>query len=164
MIPPLVVALLATGPAAAQTTSQAPSSPFLGSVPSGTIAPAPLALSVKDAVQKALENNLGLLLQEESEASAHGGRWRALADLLPNVSGSLVSRRQVINLEAYGFPANPSIVGPFNVHDARVYLSQPVIDLSALNDRARRRSTCRPRNTASRRPAIWSCWSRSIST
>jgi outer membrane protein TolC len=121
-------------PAAAQSSSQSSPNPFLGSAAKGSVSAEPLALSVKDAVQRALENNLGLLLQEESETTARGTRWRALADLLPSVSGSLASRRQVINLEAYGFPANPSIVGPFNVHDARVYLSQPVIDISALND------------------------------
>jgi outer membrane protein TolC len=126
--------LLLSVPAAAQSSRQAPPNPFLGSVPKGAVSPEPLALSVKDAVQRALENNLGLLLQEESETTAKGARWRALADLLPNVSGSLKSSRQVINLEAYGFPAAQPIVGPFNVHDARVFLSQPVIDLSALND------------------------------
>ena len=89
---------------------------------------------MKDAVQLALQNNLGLLLQEESEATARGARWRALADLLPNVNGSLRESRQVINLEAYGFPAKPSIIGPFNIFDARVYLSQAVVDIEHLND------------------------------
>ena len=83
---------------------------------------------------RALDANLGLLLQQEAEATAHGARWRALADLLPNVSGTLGPRRQVINLEAFGFPAEPSIVGPFNVFDARLFVSQPVIDIAALND------------------------------
>jgi outer membrane protein TolC len=130
----IALALLVTASAAAQSSRQSPNNPFLGSVPKGAVTAGPLALSVKDAVQRALQNNLGLLLQEESETVARGARWRALAELLPNVSGSLGSRRQVINLEAYGFPAKPSIVGPFNVHDARVYLSQPVIDIAALND------------------------------
>jgi len=130
----LALALLVSASAAAQNSRQPPNNPFLGSVLKGAVTPDPLALSVKAAVQRALQNNLGLLLQEESETVARGARWRALADLLPNVSGSLASRRQVINLEAYGFPAKPSIVGPFNVHDARVYLSQPVIDVAALND------------------------------
>jgi outer membrane protein TolC len=40
----------------------------------------------------------------------------------------------VINLEAFGFPAPEPIVGPFNVFDARVGVSQPVIDLRAWND------------------------------
>ena len=42
----------------------------------GTATPEPLSLSVKDAVQRALRNNLGLLLQEESASAA---RRRALA-------------------------------------------------------------------------------------
>jgi len=130
----LTLALTLSAPVAAQGSRQAPASPFTGSVSRGTVTPEPLALSVKDAVQRALQSNLGLLLQEESETSARGSRWRALADLLPSVSGTLGSRRQVINLEAYGFPGKPSIVGPFNIHEARVYVSQPVIDLSAMND------------------------------
>ncbi len=108
-------------------------SPFAGSVPEGSATAQPIGLSVKDAVDRALKHNLGLLLQEEAVTSAHGARWLALADLLPHVSASAGESRQVINLEAYGFPAKPSIVGPFNVFDARVYLSQPVVDLAAIN-------------------------------
>jgi outer membrane protein TolC len=114
--------------------AQQPLSPFYGSVTKGTVTAEPLKLSAVDAVKRALDANLGLLLQEESEATAHGARWRALAELLPNVSGNLHESRQVINLEAYGFPAPDPIVGPFNVFDARAYVSQPVIDLAALND------------------------------
>jgi outer membrane protein TolC len=115
--------------------AQPPSNPFLGSVTRGTITAEALPLSAADAVKRALETNLGLLLQEEAQTSAHGARWRALADLLPNVSAGARESRQVINLEAYGFPAPDPIVGPFNVFDARVYVSQPVIDLAALNEK-----------------------------
>jgi outer membrane protein TolC len=108
--------------------------PFLGSVPKGTVTAEPLKLSVVDAVQRALQSNLGLLLQTENEKTANAARMRALADLLPNLSGTLRESRQVINLEAYGFPAPDPIVGPFNVFDARVGVSQPVIDIAALND------------------------------
>jgi outer membrane protein TolC len=114
--------------------AQQPPNPYLGSVSKGTVTAEPVKLSVSDAVQRALATNLGLLLQEENEASAHGARLRALADLLPNLSGSLRESRQVINLEAYGFPAPDPIVGPFNVFDARVSVSQPLIDLSAFNE------------------------------
>ena len=127
-----LVALLALGPVtldAQQTTS-----PFTGSVPKGTASAQPVPLSIKEAVKQALDNNLGLLLQEESVREAHGARWRALENLLPNISGSVNQRRQVINLEAFGFPVEQPIVGPFNVFDARVALSQPIVDLSALND------------------------------
>jgi outer membrane protein TolC len=130
--------LVAAAPAHAQTADapgghSAPASPFAGSVPQGTATSDTVPLSLKDAVNRALKFNLGLLLQEQSVRSAHGARWRALADLLPNVSGSTGASRQVINLEAYGFPGNPKIIGPFNVYDARVFLSQPVLDLSAIN-------------------------------
>ena len=109
-------------------------SPFFGSLPQGPPTAEPLSLSVKDAVDRALKNNLGLLLQEESVSAARGARWRALAELLPNVSSGVSERRQVINLKAFGFPADPSIVGPFNVFDARAFLSQPLLDVSALNN------------------------------
>lgn len=115
--------------------AQSPSNPFLGSISRGTVTAEPLPLSAADAVKRALDTNLGLLLQEETETTAHGARWRALADLLPNLSAGLRESRQVINLEAYGFPAPDPIVGPFNVFDARVYVSQPVIDLAALNEK-----------------------------
>ncbi len=126
----LVSLLALTAPAAAQT----PNNPFFGSAPQGTATAESLPLSLKDAVERALKYNLGLLLQEESVKTAHGARWRALAGLLPNVSALASASRQVINLDAYGFPAEPSIIGPFNVFDARVYLSQPIVDLRALND------------------------------
>src|SRR5205823_3254169 len=90
-------------------------------------------------VERALANNLGLLLQEEGEAAARGARWRALADLLPNVSGSLEARRQIVNLEAFGFDPkaiglSSPLVGPFPIYDARVFLSAPVVDLAAINE------------------------------
>ncbi|MEN3339869.1 MAG: hypothetical protein V7647_3545 [Acidobacteriota bacterium] len=108
-------------------------SPFAGSVPHGTATPGEIPLTLKDTVNRALQYNLGLLLQEQAVRAAHGARWRALADLLPSVSGGGAASRQVINLEAYGFPGEPKIIGPFNVFDARVYLSQPVLDLGAIN-------------------------------
>ena len=120
--------------AESQGGHSAPTSPFAGSVPQGTATAESIPLSLKDAVNRALQYNLGLLLQEEAVKSAHGAHWRALADLLPNVYGSGTASRQVINLEAYGFPGEPKIIGPFNVFDARVFLSQPIIDLRALND------------------------------
>ena len=133
-----VLLMSLAAPVQAQITPGAPqaptSSPFFGSIPKGPVAPEPIALSVKDAVQRALEHNLGLLLQEEAAGTARGARWRALADLLPDLSGSLAGRRQVLNLEAFGFPAPNPIVGPFNVIDARVALSQAIVDVSAVND------------------------------
>ena len=133
----VVLAAALAAPAAAQQSQTglgASTNPFLGGLPKGDVTPQALPLSLKDAVQRALDSNLGLLLQEQATESARGAHWRALADLLPNVSAGLNERRQIINLQAFGFPIEPPLVGPFNVFDARLYLSQPVIDIAALRE------------------------------
>jgi outer membrane protein TolC len=133
----LALGFTITAAARAQTSDMqfgSGTSPFMGSAPKATVSATPIELSVKDAVLRALEFNLGLLLQEEAVKTAHGARWRALADLLPDISAGMITSRQVINLEAYGFQADPSVIGPFNVFDARVYASQPLLDLRAMND------------------------------
>ncbi len=132
-----VAAVLAVAVTANGQTGEAQSgstSPFFGSATQGTTTTTTMSLSVKDAVDRALQFNLGLLLQEEEARHAHGARWRALAGLLPDISTGITTSRQIINLEAYGFQADPPVIGPFNVFDARVYASQPVLDLRALND------------------------------
>jgi outer membrane protein TolC len=127
----VIAALLAAGGAPAAAQSRAAGEAFRGSVPQGTATADPLPLSVKETIDRALQFNLGLLLQEEEERAAHGARWRALADLLPNLRATVNERRQVINLEAYGFPAPDPIVGPFNVFDARVSVSQRLVVAAA---------------------------------
>jgi outer membrane protein TolC len=112
-------------------------SPFAGGVPDAAPASGTLSLSVADVIRRALEHNLGVLTAGENVDRARGDRWIALSQLLPNVSGSVSESRQVRNLEAFGFPlrgAFPSIVGPFNVFDARVFVSQSVFDLGAINE------------------------------
>ena len=112
-------------------------SPFAGGVPEGTVTPGSLKLTVADVIRRALDHNLGVLLADTDVTRARGGRWVELSRLLPNVSGSIDQSRQVVNLEAFGFPLNgqfPPLVGPFNVFDARVRVSQSVLDLPALND------------------------------
>jgi outer membrane protein TolC len=135
----LTVFLLASSTAYAQPRPTASiSPPFLGGVPSGTPNATPLSLTVLDAINRGLQHNLGLMNAEDAVDHAKGTRLTALADLLPNVSGHVAETRQVINLAAFGFnPAGfgfPSIVGPFNVFDARVNLSQSVFDVRAIND------------------------------
>lgn len=132
----VALAVMAAATASAQTTDVqlGGTSPFLGSAARSPVSATPIALSAKDAIDRALQFNLGLLLQEEAVQNAHGARWRALANLLPELSAGASSARQVINLDAYGFPGEPSIIGPFNVFDARVYASQPLLDLRGLND------------------------------
>jgi len=113
-----------------------PASPFWGGVPTGTLSAQPIPLSLYDALQRALAHNLGVLAAEEAVDRASGARWLALADLLPNVHGSISETERKTNLEAFGFPLQPPfprVVGPFDVFDARLFLRQPVLDFKAIN-------------------------------
>src|SRR5262249_10216070 len=128
-------------PAQGAPPSRAPaprtSNPFVGSIPSGEPTREPLALTIGDAIDRALAQNLGVLLTDHGINRARGARLRALGDLLPNLNGRISESRQVLNLAAYGFtlPAGiPPVVGPFNLFDARVVLSQTVLDFKVMND------------------------------
>jgi len=118
---------------AQQTTASA--GLFSRSVPARVATTEPIALPLGEAIGRALETNLGLLVAEQQRTSARGARWLALSALLPQVDARVAETRQVVNLAAFGFPlpagAAP-IVGPFNVFDARLSLAQPVFDLRAL--------------------------------
>ena len=115
--------------------AQQTTSPFTGSVPKGTASAQPVPLSIKEAVKQALDNNLGLLLQEESVREAHGARWRALENLLPNIRAASTSAGRSSTSRPSAFRSSSQSSGPFNVFDARVALSQPIVDLA----RAQRR-------------------------
>src|SRR5207244_3870664 len=73
---------------------------------------------------------------------ARGDRWMAFSRLLPSLNGRVAESRQITNLEAFGFggstgqtfPGFRSIVGPFNVFDARLSVSQSVLNFGAIND------------------------------
>lgn len=136
----VLAALLVSPPTPAQAQASAgpplAGNPFLASVPTGTATPASRRVTIGEAIGQALEHNLGLLIADHASSRAQAARWTALSALLPNVSGRVAESRQVNNLAAFGFPlpaGTPSIVGPFNVFDARVSVQQAVFDLRALN-------------------------------
>src|SRR6185436_16168060 len=149
VVPSLVLLLGSTFPASAQFSGapdapparesrpvrQAPArpgpGPFLGGVPSGTAAAEPVALSIAETITRALEHNLGVLLASDGIDRARAARVRARSDLLPNVSGRVSQTRQQLNLAAFGFPLPagiPEVVGPFNLFEARVFVSQSILD------------------------------------
>ena len=144
--PPAAAQVQTSAPSAAPSTQPARSSPlavppgsFLGGVPAGDVSATVQKISVVGAISRALEHNLGVLTAEQNLTRAEGARWRMLSQLLPNLSARVGETRQTINLAAFGFAGGPdspfpSFVGPFNVFDARLFLSQSVFDLSALND------------------------------
>lgn len=118
------------------TQDLAGGSPFTSSVPEGKATPEVLPLSFKSAIDRALRNNLGLLLGGDNLLTAGGQRWQELSHLLPNISGAATQSATQIDLAALGFrfkfPGISSVVGPLGVFDARGYASFPLFDWHAI--------------------------------
>ncbi|HEV8145565.1 MAG TPA: hypothetical protein VGP79_04260, partial [Bryobacteraceae bacterium] len=102
-----------------------------------------LPLSLKRAVEIALapEGNTRVALAGETLKQAQSRIAEARAAFLPDLDASVQDRRQTVSLRAFGFdfqlPAGagfaiPSVVGPFNVLDARATAQQRVFDFSTI--------------------------------
>ncbi len=115
-------------------------SQYFGSVPSGAPSAAPLALTLRDSIDRALKTNLGLLISSSASETARGQRLKALSALLPQLTGRVSETVEQINLKTIGFNfkipgANiPTIVGPFHYTDARAYATWSAFDYSARNN------------------------------
>lgn len=131
----------------AQVTSGTPSvtlagsqSPFQGSAPEGTATPEVLQIDFREAIQRGLRNNLGLLLAGDQTLAAGGQRWHALAELLPNVSIRGEEAVQTESLTALGLRGNvfhvpvPRVIGPFNYFDLRANFTQKVFNYRNLEE------------------------------
>jgi outer membrane protein TolC len=114
---------------------------FAGSASSIDALPFGGHLSLRDAVQRGLAYNLGVMGLSEGTHQAEGQARIARSALLPHLSADATEVRQEINLAASGirFSATipgldlPTLVGPFNVIDVRARVSQRVIDFAAWN-------------------------------
>jgi outer membrane protein TolC len=122
-------------PAASIQVTPSNQSPYSGSVAQGTAKPEVVSLTFQDAIELGLKNNLGVLLQSYNTIAARGQKWKELSALLPNVTAGVSVNAVQDNLAARGlrFPGFPTVVGPYGFTDARVYLSQSILNLKALN-------------------------------
>jgi outer membrane protein TolC len=131
----LLLAPQASTTAAPGVGLQGPQGTLFGGVPEGTPTPGPLPLSLEDAIDRALRRNLALMLAEQGVRSARGARLEASGDVLPHLFGRFSAVRQKLSLEAFGFSGFPGIdspvVGPFNVFDSRVLVTEE-LDLKGL--------------------------------
>jgi outer membrane protein TolC len=111
-------------------------SPFSGSVPEGKATGEVLPLSFKDAIDRGLRNNLGLLLQSDISLTARGEKWKELSELLPHLNASVTETAEQIDLAALGFrfnlPGIPNVIGPIGVFQTGAYLTQSVFDYHAI--------------------------------
>jgi outer membrane protein TolC len=121
-------------------------SPFAGSV-AAKPEPGVLPLSLQDAINRGLKQNLGALLSSSDVQAARGQRWEQLSALLPHLTADPFVDMSKINLSELGFTFKfpgfnlPPAVGPFSYFDARVALSQSLFDWKSINkERAARQS------------------------
>ena len=96
--------------------------------------PASYRLTLHDAIQKALQANLSVLVAGTKVDEAEGTRQRRLAAaLLPRVNAQAYANVQNRDLRAFGISlaGMPEVVGPFSNYDFRVYAQQNVVDLAS---------------------------------
>jgi outer membrane protein TolC len=112
-------------------------SPFAGSVPAKLV-PGILSLSLRDAIDRGLKQNLGVLLSSADIRSARGQRWEQLSVLLPHVTAAPYVAASEINLAELGFGSVPGLkipasIGPFSYFDARAAVTQSLFDWKSIN-------------------------------
>jgi len=112
-------------------------SPFAGSVPTKLV-PGVLPLSLPEAIDRGLKQNLGLLLLHAEIRSARGQRWEQLSALLPHVTAAPYVAESKINLAELGLTSVggisiPPSVGPFSYFDARAAVTQTLFDWKSIN-------------------------------
>ena len=114
-------------------------SPFASSVPAKPVQGA-IPISLQDAIDRGLKQNLGLLLSNTDIRSARGQRWEQLSALLPHVTAAPYVAESKTNLKELGISFNfpgvnlPSSVGPFSYFDARVAVTQSLFDWRSINN------------------------------
>jgi outer membrane protein TolC len=113
-------------------------SPFLGSEPEGKASGTVLEIDFRDAIDRGLRHNLGLLLAGDQTLQARGERWNELSNLLPNFSAGIHEDVQTQSLTALGLKSNvfpfpiPRVIGPFNYFDMRANFSQSLFNFHDL--------------------------------
>jgi len=133
-----------TNPSAQATQRQ---NPYLGSVPSKNTGPR-IELSLKDALDRGLRYNLGLIESNQANADVRAERLRALSALLPQL---LAQARQGYDNLSYkeiglklppipGLPALPATSGGFGYQDARVSITQSLYNAGLQNQYRARKS------------------------
>ena len=111
-------------------------SPYSGSVTEGKATTEVLPLAFKEALERGLRNNLGILLTTDYTLAVRGEKWNELSALLPHLNATASQSAAQIDLAALGFrfriPGIPQVVGPLGIFQSSFNLSQSVFDYSAI--------------------------------
>src|SRR6266851_83266 len=154
---PINPAASTTNPSALATQGQ---NPYLGSTPAGTVTDQVLSLSLREAVERGLRYNLGLIESSQGTAQVRAQWLRALSALLPNLSVKGEQAFEDISLKEIGLrlpplpgvPALPPTTGPFSYQEARVSLTQSIYS-DELHNRYRAQQSTEQASALSTRDA-----------
>jgi outer membrane protein TolC len=97
-------------------------------------------LSLREAVQRGLDYNLGGVGLANAVEQARGQIKTVRSSLLPNINGDLAVTGETENLEVIGLSFKvpgfslPTLVGPFSYTDLRARLSQTLFNMTDLNN------------------------------
>ena len=93
-------------------------------------------LSLDDAIQRGLRNNLGIILSAAQTQQIRGQRLSQLQSLLPTVTFNAQEAVSQVDLAAQGLriPGFPTIIGPFGFTDLRANLNLSLLDLKSLHE------------------------------
>jgi outer membrane protein TolC len=129
----LLVSLVVLAPGALNAQS---ASLFQGSVATGELSAQPVRLTLDEAIQRGLKNNLGTILSSAQTTAARGERLSQLQALLPSVDASAKETVMQVDLAAQGFriPGFPTMVGPFGFTDLRASLKWSLVDVASLRN------------------------------
>ena len=133
-----------SAPSSGSESGPAPMTPpsqnsYSGSVPGQPVAGV-LHLSLQDAIDRGLKQNLGLLLSSQGVRSAQAQRWQQLSNLLPHLTTSSYMDDSKVDLAEFGFTFKfpgitiPAVVGPFAYFDTRAYVTQNVLDFKSISN------------------------------
>src|ERR1035438_4861799 len=114
---------------------------YQGSVPSAETPGVPSPLSLDEALRRGLQYNLGAVGFQQLIRQAQGMERTQRANLFPQISGSLTTTDQQLDLAALGFSSIkvpglsfPTVIGPFHYFDFRAGLTQSILDITRLKN------------------------------
>jgi outer membrane protein TolC len=105
-------------------------------VATGDVSAQAIDLSLDEAIQRGLKNNLGIILTGQQTAAARGQRLSQLQALLPAVDLSGKESLVQADLAAEGLriPGFPSIIGPFGYTDIRASLTWSLVNVASMRN------------------------------
>jgi outer membrane protein TolC len=108
--------------------------PLAGSVPTRMATNDVLQLSLRDAIHRAIQYNLGAIEAGEDVQTARGQRLMALSALLPQISAGGSEHVEQNDLATLGLkvPGIPNVVGPYSYSTAQISASQTLFSFASI--------------------------------